>query len=82
MARAKKSCLPLTNWAFGSLISDINTLSNKYWSHCQMNIEYRASVYQTRNYLYFFREPKLLIYQLPQNFGDFQPYLCFKSIGL
>ena len=29
MARAKKSCHTLTNWTFGSLTSDINTLSNK-----------------------------------------------------
>jgi hypothetical protein len=40
MARAKKSCLTLTNWTFGSLTSDINTFSNKYWTNCPMNIEY------------------------------------------
>ena len=28
MTRAKKS------WTFGSLTSDKNTLSNKYWTHC------------------------------------------------
>ena len=43
MARVKKSCLTLTNWAFGSLKGDINTLSNKYWTHFPMNIEYCAS---------------------------------------
>jgi hypothetical protein len=43
MARAKKSCLTLTNWTFGSLTSDINTFSNKYWTHCPMNIEYCAA---------------------------------------
>ena len=30
MARAKKSCLSLANWAFGSLTSEINTLSHEY----------------------------------------------------
>jgi hypothetical protein len=29
MARFEKSCLTLTYWTFGSLTSDINTLSNK-----------------------------------------------------
>ena len=43
MTRAKKSCLTLTNWTFGSLTSDINTLSNKYWTHCPINIENYAS---------------------------------------
>jgi hypothetical protein len=32
---------------------------------------------QTRNSLYFFREPKLAIYRLPQNFCDFPPYLAW-----
>ena len=43
MARAKKSCLTLTNEPFGSLTSDLNTLSNKYWTNCPMNMEYCAS---------------------------------------
>jgi hypothetical protein len=43
MARAKISCLTLTNWAFGSLKSDINTFSNKYWTHRLINIKYCAS---------------------------------------
>ena len=43
MARANKSCLTLTNWTFGSLTRDINTLSNKYWTHCAMNMEDCAS---------------------------------------
>ena len=43
MARAKKSCLTLTNWTFGSLTSDTNTLSNKYWTQGPKNIEYCAS---------------------------------------
>ena len=39
MARAKKSCLTLANWTFGSLTSDINTRSEnavmdkkKFWT--------------------------------------------------
>ena len=44
MARAKKSCLTLPNVAFGFLTSEINTLSNKYWTYCPMNIEYCASL--------------------------------------
>ena len=47
MARAKISCLTLTNWTFGALSRDINTLSNKYWTNCPMNIEYLA--YYTEN---------------------------------
>ena len=43
MARTKKYCLTLKNWTFGSLTGDINTLSNTYWTHCPMNIEYYAS---------------------------------------
>ena len=43
MARAKKSCLTLANWTFGSLTSDTNTLSNKYLPYCPINIEYCAS---------------------------------------
>jgi hypothetical protein len=30
----KQRYLSLTNWTFGSLSSDINTLSNKYSTHC------------------------------------------------
>ena len=30
-------------WKFGSLLRDINNMSNKYWTHCPMNIEYLAS---------------------------------------
>ena len=40
MTRANKLCLTLTNWTFGSLTRDINTLTNKYWKQCPMNIEY------------------------------------------
>ena len=43
MARAKKSCLTLTNWTFGSLTSDINPLFNKYLTQGTMNIELCAS---------------------------------------
>ena len=43
MERAKRSGLTLTNCTFGSLKSDVNTLSDKYWTHCQMNFEYCAS---------------------------------------
>ena len=43
MARAKKSYLIVANLTFGSLTSDINTLFNKYWTHCPMNVEYCAS---------------------------------------
>ena len=43
MARVKKSCLTITNCTFGYLTSDVNTLSNKYWTHCRMNIEYCPS---------------------------------------
>ena len=43
MARAKKSGLTLTNWTFGSLTSDVNTLSNTYWTH-SINIEYCESL--------------------------------------
>ena len=43
MAGVKKSYISLTKLTFGSLTRDINTLPNKYWTHCPMNIEYLAS---------------------------------------
>ena len=42
MKRPKIFCPNLTNLTFGSLSRDINTLSNKYWTHCPLNIEYLA----------------------------------------
>ena len=44
MARANKSCLTLTNWTFGSLTININSLSNKCWPYCPMNIEYQFQI--------------------------------------
>ena len=38
MARAKKSYLIVANLTFGSLTSDINTLFNKYLTHCPIDI--------------------------------------------
>ena len=49
MARVKNSCLTLTNWTLGSLTSDINTLSNKYWTQFPINIEYYYAS-KTENY--------------------------------
>ena len=28
------------NWTFGSLSRDKNSLSNRYWTHCPINIEF------------------------------------------
>ena len=43
MARAKTTCITQTNLSIWFLTSDIDTLSNKYWTHCPRNIEYCAT---------------------------------------